>query len=118
VARKRVASKLVLAGVAYDECEERSGLGCLHWHVLAAYGDTPLMHDDRCIAALRCAGIAYSYGMMRSFFLTFVPFLSSEYFPFLSCHVLQRTFKIYLQRTYSKHKLAAHASHKARQGRA
>lgn len=50
MARKRVASKLVARVDDDDECEGKSGLGCLH---RAAYGDTPLMHDDRCIAVRR-----------------------------------------------------------------
>jgi hypothetical protein len=79
VARKRVASKLVLAGVAY-ECEERSGLGCWQLHVLAAYGDTPLMHDDRCIAVRRDSVLLWDDEVL---FFTFVPrclFLSPNTF--------------------------------------
>ena len=77
-----MASKLVLAGVYDCECEERSGLGCLRLHVLAAYGDTPLMHDDRCIAVRRDSVLLWDDEVL---FFTFVPhclFLSLNTFRF------------------------------------
>jgi hypothetical protein len=66
-----------LAGV--DECERRSGLGCLH--LLVAYGDTPLMHDDRCIAVRWDSVLLWDDEVL--FFIPVPHSRSSEYFSWL-----------------------------------
>jgi hypothetical protein len=84
VARKRVASKLGLQ-VSITSVRSEAVLGGVAY--LFVHESRPRMVIRllcMMIGALRCAGIAYFYGMMRSFFLVFVPlFLSSEYFSYL-----------------------------------
>ena len=117
MARKRAASKLVLH-VSTKSTREA---------VLDARTSWPRMVIRllcMMIDALRCAGIAYFYGMMRSFFLPL--YLCSRHpntFHFLFQPVLRPSISdvekkiCSMQQAYSRHEHAVHLLHKAKQDR-